>query len=151
MPVLYAACTDESAICETLLRDAPVAGGDLIPDDYADTILAGLRPVRDLRLASFKGAGLRALGTSHQHVTSTDPMQYPQTVRWAEAAHSAGFEGAAWMSNRCNDAVAVVLFGDRVSPEDLAADSTVARIFRRQVDREWLSDLCQPLNVVVRW
>lgn len=151
VPVLYAASTDEAAVCETLIRDVPLSGGALLPDDYRDKVLAGLRPTGDLRLVSFMGVGLRALGTTHQSLTSTDPLQYPQTVQWAQAAHAAGYEGAAWMSNRCNDAIAVVLFGDRVAPNDLVADADVARIFSREVDRTWLSAFCLPMNIEVRW
>lgn len=74
-----------------------------------------------------------------------------ETVQWAEAAHRAGFDGAAWMSNRRNDTAAVVLFGDRVEADGLSADSSVARIFSRQTDRDWLTDMCFPLGIHVGW
>lgn len=151
VPVLYAALSTEAAISETLLRYVPAAGGELLRGDYEQQVLGGLRPTRNLHLASFMGTGLRRLGTDHGAVTSTGPDRYPQTVHWAEAAHRAGFEGVAWMSNRCNDAVAVVLFGDRVRAGDIAPDEGVARIFRRRVDREWLTDLCARLHITVRW
>lgn len=151
VPVLYAAYSAEAAVSETLLRNIPVEGGALLESDYLNSMLAGLRPSRDLRLARFMGTGLRALGTTHQTVTSSDRRSYPDTVQWARAAHRSGFDGAAWMSNRCNDTVAVVLFGDRLAPGELAADPGVAMIFNRQEDREWLSDMCQPLGIRVRW
>lgn len=151
VPVLYAAYSAEAAVCETLLRDIPAAGGVLMEADYMGSMMAGLRAHRKLRLAKFMGTGMLALGTTHQTLTSSDMRTDAQTVQWSEAAHGAGFDGAAWMSNRCNDTVAVVLFGDRVEPDALSPDASVARIFSRQTDREWLTDMCFPLGIRVRW
>ena len=151
VPVLYAAYSAEAAICETLLRDIPATGGVLIPSDYMRTVMAAFRTTRQLKLAKFMGTGLRALGTTHQALTSSDMRTYPQTVQWAKAAHRAGFEGVAWMSNRCNDSVAVALFGDRIASDALAADASVAKIFSRLTDRNWLTDMCLPLGIRVRW
>lgn len=151
VPVLYAAYSAEAAVCETLLRDIPAAGGVLLEADYRSSMMVELRTQRKLQLAKFMGTGLRALETTHQALTSSDMRTYTPTVRWAEAAHRAGFDGAAWMSNRCNDTVAVVLFGNRVEPEALSTDVSVARIFSRQADREWLTDMCFPLGISVRW
>ena len=52
-------------------------------------------PTRDLRLASFTGDGLRVLQTEAKHVTATMASQYGRTVRWAEAAHAARFDGVS--------------------------------------------------------
>src|SRR5699024_9394000 len=150
-PVLYAAYSAEAAICETLLRDIPATGGALIPADYMRTVMAAFRPLRQLKLAKFMRTGLRALGTTHQTLTSSDMRTYPQTVQWVQAAHRARYEGVAWMSNRCNDTVAVVLFGDRVASDALAPDDSVAKIFSRLTDRNWLADMCLPLDIRVRW
>lgn len=151
VPVLYAALTAEAAIAESILRYVPVAGGELLRRDYEPMVLGGVRPMRDLRLASFKGLGLRALGTDQAEVSETGPDRYEETVLWAKAAHLAGFDGVAWMSHRCNSDVAVMIFGDRVDAADVEQDDEVARIFRRQVDREWLTDMCAELHITVRW
>ncbi|GAA2029165.1 hypothetical protein GCM10009720_06290 [Yaniella flava] len=151
VPVLYAAYSAEAAVCETLLRDIPAAGGVLLEADYIGSMMAGLRTNRELSLAKFMGTGLRALGTTHQELTSSDMWTYTHTVQWAEAAHRAGFDGAAWMSNRCNDTVAVVLFGDRIEPDALSLDDSVAKIFSRHIDRQWLTDMCFLLGIRVRW
>lgn len=151
VPVLYAALTAEAALAESILRYVPVEGGELLRRDYEPMILGGLRPLRSLRLASFKGLGLRALGTDQSDVSETGPDRYEETVLWAQAAHLAGFDGVAWMSHRCNSDIAVMLFGDRVQKGDLQADSGVARIFRRPIDREWLTDLCVGMHITVRW
>lgn len=151
VPVLYAAYSAEAAVCESLLRDIPAAGGMLLEADYRSSMMSGLRTQRKLQLAKFMGTGLRALGATYQALTSSDMRTYTQTVQWAEAAHRAGFDGVARMSNRCNDTVAVVLFGERIEPEALSIDTSVARIFSRQTDREWLTNMCFPLGISVRW
>lgn len=151
VPVLYAALTVEAALAESILRYVPVEGGELLRRDYEPMILGGLRPLRNLRLASFTGLGLRTLGTDQSEVSETGPDRYEETVLWAGTAHRAGFDGVAWMNHRCNSDVAVMLFGDRVQSSDLEPDSGVARIFRRQTDREWLTDLCAGMHITVRW
>lgn len=72
VPVLYAAYSAEAAVCETLLRDIPAAGGTLLESDYMGSMMAGLRTNRELNLVKFMGTGLRALGTTHQALTSSD-------------------------------------------------------------------------------
>lgn len=149
VPVLYAAETDEAAVAETLLREVPVAGGQLTPDDYKRTVLSRVTTGRDLRLAAFFGMGLRTLGVIATQLTDTPATNYPQTRKWAEAAHTAGFDGVAWMSKRNNSDQAYMLFGDRVQGRDLTVESGTARIFAVGAGRDWLADLCAPLHIEV--
>lgn len=149
VPVLYAAQTQEAAICETLLHDIPASGGALEPAQYQDKVMAQLQITRDLRLASFKGTGLRRLKATHDQITSTNAIEYPKTVFWAEAAHDADLDGAIWMSNRCNSDSAVVLFGDRVSGSDIKQSANFARVFDLSPDRSWLIDFCAQLHIEV--
>lgn len=151
VPVLYAAATEEAAVCETLLHDVPIDGGMLTPGDYEDTVLGGCHPTRPLTLAAFMGTGLRALKVEAGDITATTADRYGETVAWAEAAHRAGFDGAVWMSHRCNTDHAYVLFGDRVGSDDLVVDPTVARAFGLDPDRAWLTDFCAALHVDIRW
>ena len=72
-------------------------------------------------------------------------------MHWMAAAHEAGLDGAVWMSHRCNTDRAYVLFGDRVDTADLVVDSSYARAFALEPDLAWLTDLCVPLHVDVRW
>ncbi|MDG3016563.1 RES family NAD+ phosphorylase [Corynebacteriales bacterium D3-21] len=149
IPVLYGAETEEAAICETLLHDVPNAGGVLHHRDYADKVAARLILRRDLRLASFLGTGLRAFGVGASALTDTPASTYRQTVAWAQAAHAAGFDGAAWMSRRCNSDRAYVLFGDRVVPGDLEQDPGFGRIFGTGLDLDRLIDWCATVRVDV--
>lgn len=147
VPVLYAAQSEEAAICETILHNVPLGPGRIAFDDVSSRVCATLAPTRDLKLASLMGDGLRVLGTEAKYVTSTMASQYPRTVRWAEAAHGAGFDGVVWMSNRRNTDKAYVLFGDRVLASDLVALASHARIYGEPQGFNWLVDYCASLNV----
>jgi hypothetical protein len=151
VPVLYAAGTEQAAVCETLMHDIPLEGGMIGPDDYEDKVMSRLWSTRTLRLASFMGTGLRALRVTAEDITATAASRYGETVDWAQAAHAAGYDGAAWMSYRCNTDVAYVFFGDRVLETDLELDPSMARAFALEPDRAWLSDFCEPLHIDVRW
>lgn len=148
--VLYAAQTEEAALCESLLHDIPIeTGGNLRPTDYQGRVAIKLVTQRPLRLASFMGQGLWALQVEANDLTGSDPTSYPDTVKWAEAAHAAGFDGVVWMSRRLNSDRAYVLFGDRVSPADLVKSPDYRRIFTAGPDLDWLVDTCGPLHVEV--
>lgn len=148
VPVLYAADTQEAASAESLLHDIPVTGGILGPDDYVDKVMGRLELTREVRLASLRGTGLRKLQVTDTQVTNTDATEYATTVRWAPAAHAAGFDGLEWTSRLCNDARAVVLFGDRAAGA-VDQDTTFGRYFRSGEGLDWLIAICLPLNVHV--
>lgn len=115
IPVLYAAETEEAAICETILHEVPPGPGSVMFDEIKDKVCAQITPTRNLHLAAFMGDGLRKIGTEAKHVTGTMASEYHRTVLWAEAAHTAGFDGLVWMSNRRNTDRAYILFGDRMT------------------------------------
>ncbi|WP_125612758.1 RES family NAD+ phosphorylase [Specibacter cremeus] len=149
VPVIYAAETLAAAICETLLHDVPQDGGNLRPRAYRDKIGVRLALKRNLRLASFMGLGLKTLKIEASQLTDTLPTEYARTVKWAQAAHEAGFDGAVWMSRRCNSDQAFVLFGDRVGPGELEIDPWFGRVFAAGPDLDWLIQFCAPLHIEV--
>jgi hypothetical protein len=73
-------------------------------------------------LASLVGAGARALGIAAADVCSTDAADYLETVRWAAAAHSKGFDGLAYPSKQASGRRAMVLFGDKVEESSFKVD-----------------------------
>ena len=148
VPVLYAADTEQGALAESLLHDVPTTGGRLTYDAYADSVMGRLAVRRALRLASLRGLGLRRLGVSARELTDTEASEYPRTVAWAAAAHTAGFDGLAWTSRLCNDTRAVVLFGDRCG-DAISQDPTYGRLFESGPGLDWLIDTCAPLHVDV--
>jgi RES domain len=148
VPIMYAADTEEAAIAETLLHDIPVEGGNLLWDDYSGKALALLDVTSDLRLAAMHGLKLRQLGAEPEDVTSGPASTYPDTVKWAKAAHGFGVDGMVWMSRRCNSTKAYVFFGDRCASA-FNQDMSHARIFASPADQTWLIDFCAPLHIDV--
>lgn len=80
VPVLYAAATETAALAESLLHDIPIAGGNLLWDDYSRSTMGRLRLSRQLRLASFRGLGVRRLGVQASQLTDTPASTYAETV-----------------------------------------------------------------------
>ncbi|MDV3129137.1 RES family NAD+ phosphorylase [Mycobacterium sp. 21AC1] len=148
VPVLYAAATEEAAVAETLLHDIPVSGGLLPYDRYARTVMARLHVARPIKVGVLHGLGLRQLKVTADELTAGGADTYPDTVKWAQAAHDRGFDGLVWMSRLCNDAKAYVFFGDRCDGAFIQ-DSTFGRLFATGADQLWLIDLCAPLHVDV--
>lgn len=148
IPVLYAAATQEAAVAETLLHDIPVDGGILPYDTYARTVMARLEVAHPIRVGVLHGLGLRRLKVSAAELTASGAESYPETVKWAQAAHDAQLDGLVWMSRLCNDAKVYVFFGDRCEGA-VVQDSTFGRLFATGADQLWLIDLCAPLQVDV--
>lgn len=149
VPVLYAAETEAAAICETVLHDVPVSGGDVASESVDRLVSGKLRLTRDIRVAVFLGTGLRRLGVTAAGLTATPAYCYPSTVLWAQAAHQLGCDGIVWMSHRCNSDRSYVLFGDHVAATDLAAVDDYGRIFAAGPDRDWLIEFCAPLRITI--
>ncbi|MEB3071534.1 RES family NAD+ phosphorylase [[Mycobacterium] vasticus] len=151
VPVMYAADSEMAAIAETLLHDIPVDGGILPYDKYSNKALVRVETTRDLRVAVLHGLGLRRLKATATELTAGPASSYPDTVKWAQAAHAIGLDGMVWMSRMCNDAKAYVFFGDRcgASAPAFVQDPSHARIFASPADQIWLIDRCAPLHVDV--
>lgn len=124
VPVLYGAQSAEAAIAETIFHDVPVAGAPrvVLESRLGSASIVELAPTRELQLVELHGFGLARLGVIPEQLTSTDAAEYPQTIAWACALHASrsDVDGLVWMSKQFNSAKALVLFGDRVSPADLA-------------------------------
>lgn len=149
VPVLYTAATEAAAVAETLLRNVPATGGHLAYGEYQSKVMAALELKRDVRLASFLGTDLRALRVSPEQLTTTPGENYPHTRKWAEAAHTAGFDGIAWMSRQDNSDRAYMFFGDYVTEDDFDVVPGSGRLFAVGPDRDWLIDFCTPMHIEV--
>lgn len=123
VPAMYGSDHEDGAIAETVFHDVPLRGpGRVVLESRLTSLsIVALLPARELRLAELLGFGLRRYQVTPEDLTSTDPVEYPGTVRWAEALHTsfADLDGVVWMSRQFNSARALVLFGDRVSRDDL--------------------------------
>lgn len=150
VPALYAAESQEAALAETLLRNRVV--GDkrpLLRSSYANAVMAGISPARDLQVAQFYGLGLAKLDVQATQLTDTPIDNYPQTRLWAAAAHRLGLDGVAWMSKRDNSAQAYMLFGDRLFETHLEVVPGSGMIFASGSGYDWLVEVCNSLDVDV--
>lgn len=111
VPVLYAAETAVAAIAETVLHDVagtPERPGHVVKQLYYGRSLSTIDVTARLRLADCTGIAAKRLGIEGTVLSAhTD---YARTVRWAEAAFRAGFDGIVYMSHRCNTDRAYALF-----------------------------------------
>lgn len=146
--VLYAAENLEVAVCVTMLHHLPAAGSVLFPQNYRDRIAAALVTTRNLKLASFLGAGLRAFGLDAAQLTDRNAEWYPDTVRWAEAAWTAGFDGCVWTSRRLNPAKSYVFF-DRADGAFAISGHVMPKAFVNGPDLDWLIDFCAVIHIDV--
>ena len=148
VPVLYMADTRVAAVAETLLHDLPVGKRSrLRRSDYETMVLSKIEVRRPLRVAVFHGMGLRRLGVQANQLTDTPTSRYPLTLLWAQAAHRAGLDGTVWMSRQCNSDQSYVLFGNRVSRDDLHDVPDDRMAFGTSEGRDWLVQTCSPLQI----
>lgn len=145
VPVLYAAETMQAAVSESILHDH-VPGGAVDSDDYERRALSRLVVGREIQLASLLGMGPRKLGIEAGSVTGTNASHYQETVRWAEAARAAGFDGIAYMSRLCNSDRAYVLFESAAVTVD---PNFFIAFGDRGPGRDVLTNLCSAVDIDV--
>jgi RES domain-containing protein len=82
---------------------------------------------RKLRLARLFEPDLNKWGHSRRHLIDTPPSTYPSTRLWSAAIHASNpnIDGMIWTSRKYDEERALILFGDRVKPSDLAVRSSV--------------------------
>lgn len=120
---LYAADQIEGSLSETLFHDIPVRGPlkVVLRERLKPLGVSILAPLRDLALLQLHGFGLHRLGVSREELIATDPEQYSRTILWARALHACrpDADGLVWVSRQHDRSLCLILFGDRVKPEDL--------------------------------
>lgn len=125
IPTLYGGTTFDCAAMETVFHDVPFAPGLKTFDKQklVDQVYSTVMPQRSLVLADLSATALRRLGIRRSELIDTEKEQYPGTRRWAEAIHTKcpAVEGLCWVSRQDDRGLAIILFGDRVAPNDLAA------------------------------
>ena len=127
IPTLYGGTTFDCAAMETVFHDVPFVAGLKTVDKQklAGHVTSQVTPKRDIKLVDLSVTALKKLGIQRARLIDTEKDEYPNTRRWAEAIHTAcpHAEGLCWVSRQDDRALAIVLFGDRVTAADLAAGS----------------------------
>ena len=123
IPTIYAAHTFDGALMETVFPGVPYALG---PKQFSQEKLAGqlhscLTISTPLILADLTSTALRAMGVQRNQFIDTEADQYPATRKWAIAVHAQHpqAQGLLWVSRQDDTDRAVLLFGDRITPEAL--------------------------------
>ena len=124
IPTLYAGTTLDCALMETVFHDVPYkAGFKYISLDVLDEqVHSSLVLSRSLHLIDLGTVALHKLGIKRTELIDTTKSHHSRTRRWAEALYMqfAGAEGLRWTSRQDDRAHAVVLFGSRLSSNDLS-------------------------------
>ncbi len=124
IPTLYGGTSFHCAAMETVFHDVPFAPG---LKTYAKhklerqlhSVLSNTAP---LVLADLRNVPLRKLGVQRKQLIDSEKDSYSQTRKWAAAIHAQHphIQGLCWTSRQDDSALAVVLFGDRVTADLLA-------------------------------
>jgi hypothetical protein len=123
IPTLYAALDEHTALVESLFDDVPLGGlRQLVRAALGERVLSRLTCGRELRLIAVRDRELIEAPTWSHRSTSD----------WAEALHDAApdADGLIWSARRVADRPALVLFGDRVRPDELAVTSSSLPLWR---------------------
>ncbi|MFB9262230.1 RES family NAD+ phosphorylase [Bradyrhizobium erythrophlei] len=124
IPTLYGGTTFDCAAMETVFHDVPIAAGLKTFDKQklADQVYSQVTSRRALKLVDLSATALKKLGIQRNQLIDTEKDEYPSTRKWAEAIHAAcpHAEGLCWVSRQDDRALAIVIFGDRISAADLS-------------------------------
>jgi hypothetical protein len=124
IPTLYAGTTFDCALMETVFHDVPYQPGlkTVSKAKYVEGgICSTLHLADDLWLVDLSSVALHKLGVAPSDLTHTEAAYYPASREWAFALYEQNptGQGFLWTSRRDDDAKAIFLFGDRVSPDML--------------------------------
>lgn len=118
IPTLYAACTFDAALMESVFHDVSHAPGYKHYDKNKlnQQVHSTVKVSQNLVLADLSSVALRKLGVQRKQLIDTEKDQYPNTREWAKAIHRQhpDIQGLSWISRQDDSARAVMLFGDRI-------------------------------------
>lgn len=120
--VLYTSDNEAGALSETVFRDLPLRGRKTISrSGLQKQNLSRLVMSRELRLADLTGHGLPRLGLTRRDIIESDRRAYRLTALFAQAvhAHAGRFDGMVWVSRQHDVSLGVVLFEDRLRPNEV--------------------------------
>jgi len=135
VPTLYAGSTFNCAALETVFHDVPHEPGYkfLHQERLRGLQYSQIQTKTALHLVDLSSKALRLLGVKRNELVDTDADRYPYTRQWAAAIHAQAHEaqGLRWVSRQDDEAMAVMLFGDRIKQSHLTV---------RQAGRDILKD-----------
>jgi hypothetical protein len=105
----------------------------------------------DFRLVDLSRVALRKLGVAPSHLIDTTKAHYPETRRWAEALYAQypKAQGLRWTCRQDDRSQAVVLFGTRVQPSDIAPTGSAAPLIENGAVYDLAKALATDLGVLL--
>lgn len=132
IPTLYGGASFACAARESFFHDVPyVAGLKTVEKNRLDHRTYSVIVLSvDLKLVDLSTIPLRKLGIERKDLIDTEKDRYPDTRLWAEAIHAQhpDVHGLYWVSRQDDTSRALMLFGDRINPANLAQSGGSRRI-----------------------
>lgn len=128
IPTIYGADCFECAAAEIILRspDTPIGSSAgkphiVAPADHSNRVHSEIRVKPAMKLLDLTVEGQRCIGVERNALIAGPRSTYPGTRAWAEASRAAfkDIQGLYYLSHQLSPRWAVVLFGDRLEPDDL--------------------------------
>ncbi|MEL0553917.1 MULTISPECIES: RES family NAD+ phosphorylase [Raoultella] len=125
VPTLYGGVSTGVAIMETVFHDLPADSAGIPFDSgrLAGKVHSVIRPVLDLNLVDLNPKTLRKMGVKRSELLDSPPEQYAFTQEYSLAIYHAhpDAHGLQWSSRQHGD-TALMLFGDRITSEQLEVE-----------------------------
>lgn len=138
---------------ETLFHEIPYAAGF---KTHQRSLMAGnlhsqIELANDLTLVDLSAKALRQLGVERGHLIDTASAAYPYTRQWAQAIHAYApqAQGMRWVSRQDDTAIAIVLFGDRVTADDVVLHSQGRDVLRDPATLDEVVKLAMLIGVLL--
>lgn len=152
VPTLYGASDFTAALAETVFREASDTGAVITHPRIAAAVRSTLRPLRALRLVNLYATGLKALGVRRRDLIDSPAAVYHRTRAWSQALYDAtrdgSVDGLLYRPRHAPAHDAVLLWGDRVSADDIGVIEDSAPLVRSDLYARVLA-LANDLGFVV--
>ena len=150
---IYAGVTKDCAMMETVFHDVSFAPGVKTYDKskLEGQVHSTLEVTRDLELVDLTAVSLRKLGITRNALIDTEKAQYPTTRKWAEKLYEQcpTAQGLVWVSRQDDTARAMMLFGDRISPESLCQTGESLSLINDPATYDTVLGLAERLDVLI--
>lgn len=152
VPTLYGGVSTGVAIMETVFHDLPVDSAG-VPFDLGrleGKVHSVVKPVLDLNLVDLNPKTLRRMGVKRSELLDSPAEQYAFTQEYSVAIYNAhpDAHGLQWSSRQHGD-TALMLFGDRITSEQLEVEIESEPILESEVILDLIEDEADQLGVVL--
>ncbi|MCS3429921.1 RES family NAD+ phosphorylase [Klebsiella sp. BIGb0407] len=153
IPTMYAGITKNCAMMETIFHDVSFAPGFKTYDKNKlnGIVSSTLEVLEELELVDLASVALRKLGITRNQLIDTEKNHYPTTRQWAEELYlqCPTAQGLVWISRQDDTARAMVLFGDRITPQFLGQTGESLSLINDVATYDNVLELADRLDVLI--